>query len=205
LITLNKSQFEFTGGNLSLDFANTVDNRGTDEPRELLADYADLVRWAQQAQVIRDRDANRLYALAKETPGHAQTAWRSAVQLRESVYSIFAAVAGRRNPSGNALTVLSHAVQEAGAHARLQQVQRNFRWEWISPDAHLESVLWPVARSAAELLTSDELSQVRVCASRTCAWLFVDHTKNHRRRWCDMRTCGNRDKARRYYDRKRRS
>jgi predicted RNA-binding Zn ribbon-like protein len=64
-------------------------------------------------------------------------------------------------------------------------------------------VLWPVARSASELLTSDDLAYVRGCASETCAWLFLDKTKNHGRRWCEMKTCGNRDKARRYYQRQK--
>jgi predicted RNA-binding Zn ribbon-like protein len=94
-------------------------------------------------------------------------------------------------------------VQEAATHSRLVHANRSFSWEWIVPDNHLDSVLWAVARSAAELLTSDDLGRVRVCASETCAWLFLDKTKNHRRRWCDMRTCGNRDKARRYYARQK--
>jgi predicted RNA-binding Zn ribbon-like protein len=53
------------------------------------------------------------------------------------------------------------------------------------------------------LLTSEELVLVRECAAEDCGWLFLDKTKNHRRRWCDMKTCGNRDKARRYYERMR--
>jgi predicted RNA-binding Zn ribbon-like protein len=40
-----------------------------------------------------------------------------------------------------------------------------------------------------------------MCASEDCAWLFLDKTKNKRRRWCDMKICGNRVKARRHYER----
>jgi predicted RNA-binding Zn ribbon-like protein len=64
-------------------------------------------------------------------------------------------------------------------------------------------MLWPVAHAASELLTSEDLAYVRRCASDSCAWLFLDKTKNHRRRWCEMKTCGNRDKARRYYQRQK--
>ena len=71
-------------------------------------------------------------------------------------------------------------------------------WPWLQ-----EAMLWPVLRSAAELLTSEEAARVRQCASETCSWLFVDRSRTHRRRWCDMKTCGNRDKARRYYQRHR--
>jgi predicted RNA-binding Zn ribbon-like protein len=66
-------------------------------------------------------------------------------------------------------------------------------------------MLWPVARSAAELLSSESVDRVRECASSTCTWLFIDDSRNRRRRWCDMASCGNRAKARRYYERHRRS
>jgi predicted RNA-binding Zn ribbon-like protein len=78
---------------------------------------------------------------------------------------------------------------------------RCFVWEWINMDQYLDSVLWAVARSAAELLLSDELQHLRICAADNCAWLFLDRTKNQRRRWCDMKVCGNRVKARRHYER----
>lgn len=59
-------------------------------------------------------------------------------------------------------------------------------------------MLWPVARSAADLLVSPDLARVRKCAGPTCDWPFVDMSRNRSRRWCDMRECGNRAKARRY-------
>jgi predicted RNA-binding Zn ribbon-like protein len=64
-------------------------------------------------------------------------------------------------------------------------------------------MLWPVVRSAADLLTSERVVRVRECAAEDCAWLFVDTSRGPRRKWCDMSTCGNRAKARRYYARHR--
>lgn len=201
----NKSRFEFTGGNLSLDFTNTVDDRGTGQPKDLLSNYADLIRWSEEAGVLTAREADRLRRRAAESPGHAKTALRSAQQLREAIYAVFSAIAERRAVPGTALAVLNSAVQSAAPHARLTHANRNFAWEWIEPEEYLESVLWVVSRGAADLLTSPELARVHTCASETCAWLFLDTTKNQRRRWCEMRTCGNRDKARRYYERKKAS
>ena len=67
-----------------------------------------------------------------------------------------------------------------------------------------ERVLWPVVWSAANLLTSRILERVGQCADdRGCGWLFMDLSRNRSRRWCDMKDCGNRDKVRRYYARKR--
>ena len=70
---------------------------------------------------------------------------------------------------------------------------------------HLDTVLWPIAKSAADLLTSDRLACVRECAAQNCGWLFMDNSPNQRRRWCNMKICGNRAKARRHYERNRTS
>jgi len=199
----HKSPFEFTGGNLCLDFANTVDNRTSDHPNELLTEYGRLVRWGEESGAISKKTAERLNELAVESPGNAQLVLRHGIQLRDAIYDIFCAISHRRGIPTTALATLNKAVQHASDHAEVVHTNRQFAWQWIVPENHLDSMLWPVARAAADLLTCDNLAYVRQCASDTCAWLFVDKTKNHRRRWCDMRICGNRDKARRYYQRQK--
>lgn len=198
-----KSRFEFSGGNLCLDFANTVDNRLSERRKDLLTGYGDLLHWGQEAGVVSQKNAERLRRLAEEAPGHAKSALRSATQVREAIYSMFSTVIGRRGVPGAALATLNTAWRQASEHAQIVQRNRHFSWEWALPEESLESVTWPVARAAAELLTSEDLALVRECAAEDCGWLFLDRTKNHRRRWCDMKTCGNRDKARRYYERMR--
>src|SRR5260370_12175233 len=63
--------------------------------------------------------------------------------------------------------------------------------------------LWPVTEAAANLLTSPDRHYIRECEEGACRWLFLDRSKNHSRRWCDMRVCGNRSKARRFQARLR--
>ena len=74
-----------------------------------------------------------------------------------------------------------------------------FRLEWRDKPVRLEAPLWRVARSATDLLTSPDLQLVRECEDNACRWLFVDRSRNHSRRWCDMKVCGNRIKARTFY------
>jgi predicted RNA-binding Zn ribbon-like protein len=76
-------------------------------------------------------------------------------------------------------------------------VGEQYVWGWDAADA-LDAPLWAVARDAGELLTKGPLERLTECASDTCGWYFLDTTKNHSRRWCDMKGCGNRDKVRRY-------
>jgi predicted RNA-binding Zn ribbon-like protein len=56
----------------------------------------------------------------------------------------------------------------------------------------------PIVESAADALILGELPRVRCCADARCPRVFYDSTKNGRRRWCDMATCGNRAKAARH-------
>jgi predicted RNA-binding Zn ribbon-like protein len=198
-----KSPFEFTGGNSCLDFADTVDNRTSDHPQELLTDYGRLLQWAEEARVISAKTAERLRHLASKAPGKALTALRTSIQLRDAIYLIFSAIAQRREVPSAALACLNKAVRQAAQHSQLVYANRRFTWEWIDPGSNLDSMLWPVSRAAAELLIGEDIGYVRQCASEDCSWLFLDKTKNHRRRWCDMKSCGNRDKARRYYQRQK--
>jgi predicted RNA-binding Zn ribbon-like protein len=64
-------------------------------------------------------------------------------------------------------------------------------------------MLYPIANSAAMLLTSEDLGRVRECANEEegCGSLFLDCSKSQSRRWCSMESCGNRAKFKTYYDR----
>ncbi len=198
-----KSPFEFTGGHLCLNFTNTVNDRTSGHPKELLNSYDALLLWGSEAGMLQAKMADKLRTLAKHSPGRAQSTVREATRLRDALYDIFNAVVEEHKVPEASLEFLNQALQRASEHARLVHEPRRFSWQWVDPEENLDSILWPVARSAGDLLTSDELLLVGQCAASDCGWLFLDTTKNHRRRWCDMRTCGNRDKARRYYQRAR--
>src|SRR4029077_947941 len=194
-------QFDLSGGNLALDFVNTVSSRPTPERLERLSDYPHLVVFGEEAGVPSQLVANRLYRIAGEVPSYGETALQQALRLREALFDIFSAVAEHRPIPNHALALLNFTVQESAAHSRVAYTNHRFVVERVGMDSYLDSLLWPVARAAADLLTSHELTNLRICASDQCAWLFLDQTKNHRRRWCDMKTCGNRVKARRHYER----
>jgi predicted RNA-binding Zn ribbon-like protein len=197
--------FDLTGGLLCLDFANTVDDRTEVHPQELLNSYYDLVSWSEQAQVLTEREAQRLLEKAARRPSEASKVLQQAVEIREAIFRIFKAMAEDVSPEDEDLALLSAAVADAQNHARIVSEANGFKWDWIGKTGEQDCMLWPVVRSAADFLTSDDLDTVRVCASDTCNWLFLDTSKNHSRRWCNMKSCGNREKARRFYSRKKSS
>jgi predicted RNA-binding Zn ribbon-like protein len=197
-------RFELTGGALCLDFVNTVDERGAAAPRELLGGYRALLDWGAQAGALSEREARTLRAAAERRPREAQTTLEAARALRERLFAIFSAVAGGRRPAEADLDALNRALAPTLARLRLRPGPASqMEWAWAEEPSALDRVLWPVLRSAADLLASGEGSRVRECAGETCRWLFLDRSKNASRRWCDMTVCGNRDKVRRHRLRQR--
>lgn len=100
--------------------------------------------------------------------------------------------------------MLNRELRRASADARLVASADGVEWRWEGNAEALDQMLVPIARSAAELLTSPEVDRVRECSSDTCGWLFLDVSKNRSRRWCDMKTCGNLQKVRRHRNKQRR-
>jgi predicted RNA-binding Zn ribbon-like protein len=197
--------FQLLAGHPVLDFVNTLDNRFVVAgPNELLLDYADLLAFADQSHVL---DARRVGGLRKTSdPASARRALRRARGLREALASIFyeASDTGRK-PDPDALRSLERHFVEAQAHQELVWKRPTAEagppralWDWGRFEADLRLPVWAMAKSAGELLTSAAVEHVHACKSPTCRWLFLDTSKNHSRRWCDMKLCGNRMKARRF-------
>jgi predicted RNA-binding Zn ribbon-like protein len=189
------------GGNLAVDFVNTVAGDRRQVPVDHLRSYADLVAWAVHAGAIGAASARALRRAAAGDPKGASRTLARALALREAIHDVVLAVAeGGRPPAGD-VELISAEAAEAATHLRIRPDGRRFAFAWDERGA-LSEVLHPIARSAAQLLTEGRLDRVRVCAGDHCGWLFVDTSKGGRRRWCDMAGCGSRAKARTYYRRR---
>ncbi|MDT8070067.1 MAG: ABATE domain-containing protein [Terriglobia bacterium] len=198
-------EFELTGGALCLDFANTMPDQKVPETRaEKLLTYSDLLSWAVQTGQLTASDARKLMNAANHSQAKASAALRRARELRQAIYSIFSAIARESAPATKDLDVLNRFWKNASIHASVSHAGGKFQKTWVmDEDDALDRPLWPVAVSAADLLTSEDLAMARECASDRCSWLFLDNSRNKSRRWCDMKTCGNREKAKRHYEKSR--
>lgn len=196
-------QFDLSGGNPALDFANTVSRRHIPERRrEHLESYADLLSFSEQSTIISSKELNELRAHAAKHQNDARRVFRQAIVLREALYRAFAAIAQSGAAERKDLSLISNYALNALRHRTLTRANGSYRWQWNSGSkTSLDRILWPIAQSAADLLTSDELKMLRFCEAPDCEWLFLDHSRNRSRRWCDMASCGNREKARRHFRR----
>lgn len=190
---------ELIGGRLCLDFANIVSNYLAKPREEPLAEYGELLAWYRRAGVVDDAEVRQLARLAAKHPAEAEAALERARALRDAIFETFFAIANGKVPPQQAIEVLNASL------VTQRLVRDGSRWELrCVVDSGLDAPLRPIGRSAAELLVDHEVHErLRVCgdADYDCTWLFVDESKNGTRRWCTMRDCGNRAKARRHYER----
>src|SRR5580658_2269357 len=187
--------FQLIGGHPALDLVNTLDWRFRKEgPEDLLNSYDDLLRFTEQAELLTPEQTRRLRRTVNERLG-ARTLQRCR-GLREALAEMFYA------PSAAAVKTLGGYFQAARLQQKLAWKDSRLEWNWASMES-AELPLWVLALSASELATSDAMDRVRECGNPECRWLFLDSSKNHTRRWCDMKVCGNRMKARRFKAHKR--
>ena len=194
--------FDLDAGALCLDFANTVEWHASDHPDDKLHNYADLIAWAEATAILLPDRADRSRQMAQKQPKMAGAAFDRAIQLREAIYRLFVDVSEQGAFHAGDLALLNEALGESLSHLQVVASSAGFDWGWAESSVDFDQILWPVARSAGDLLISDKLERVRQCADdRGCGYLFVDTSRNRSRRWCSMESCGNRAKAHRHYQR----
>ncbi len=194
--------FQLVAGHLALDFANTLDNRYDPERRiELLLSYERFLQFVRQSGVITRQEAAKL--LTRTKPAQAARALERIVELRETLHDLFVSVSQGQPPPPDALKALNRFISEMAIPRIIAWKEPDFVWRRpVLTEAPLDP-LRPILEAAAGLLTSPDRVHVRQCSAPACRWLFLDHSKNHSRLWCDMNICGNRAKAQRHQARLR--
>ena len=193
-----RKSYRWTSGSLPLDFLETLGSRPSGFTRESLNSYADLVTWGEDVGLIEGDAAERLTKEAAANPLESAKVLKRALAFREGAYQVFASVAEGSRPSEEELAILTSGLRDAVVKSSITPTTDGFTLGWPGTDRSLDGILWPLVWSTFELLTSKDLAQVRRCAARECGSVFVDTSKNHSRRWCDMKSCGNRAKVARH-------
>jgi predicted RNA-binding Zn ribbon-like protein len=195
-MTRTGDPFDWSGGHPALDLVNTRDERPSDAPIENLATYNAFLRFTELAGLIAPAAAQRLRSL--DGPACARVA-RRARELREHLYAVLAAVHFGRPVPQNSLDAIALEVRRAHiarvftSTGRLSAITHR----WVSPTSP-EVPLYACALAVEDLLVSGDHNRIRKCAAADCEVYFIDTSKAHRRQWCSMQNCGNREKQRRW-------
>jgi len=195
--------FQLIAGHPAADLVNTLDDRFLESGREeLLASYDDLLRFVAGSELLTERQAKKLRR-AEALPGERALVLEQVKKLREALAAIaYAQLDGKEIPAA-AVAFLEEQFKQAALHRYLATGGPQLTWGWRGLSRQIAAPLWLLAYAAEDLLLSGHAAQLRSCASDTCRWLFLDTSKNHTRRWCDMKVCGNRMKARRFQARQK--
>lgn len=198
---MSTPEFKLVAGHPSLDFVNTLDNRfSPDGPTDLLNSYADLLRFTGQARLIDPAVIASIAAIQLEDL--ELQAFERAFVLRETLARLHYGRLDSEPPSDDDLSQLNEFEKAIAQRRQLVPSAGGFEWKWIEPEYDVSLPVWALATSASSLLLSpSDMSFVRACECVTCRWLFLDSSRNRARRWCDMKLCGNRMKARRFQNR----
>lgn len=177
---------EHVGNVFCLDFANTVNVRLAPN-RDWLSTADGLETWAASA--------GRPLAPTGGGPDVTLSRMRA---VRDAVYDVFSPITRGGSADPEALELIADTHAEGLRFGRLTPLDGLYVWSWPGPRTRAV-LLWEAAASAVDLLHRGPLDRVGECPS--CGWVFLDTSKNRRRRWCSMATCGSREKAQRYYAR----
>jgi predicted RNA-binding Zn ribbon-like protein len=212
--------FDLCGGHPALDFVNSLDNRfREDGPNEMLASYSDLLRFLEETGLLSRQNARVLNKTI--TPQAAARVLQATRELREATAAVFYGSLEGKRPQQEDLRLLEKHFLHASRHRELEWESHDERgsseqaspenqqpaparlsWSWGRNSGDPDLPVWILALSVSDILLSPDMARVRTCAVHTCRWLFLDTSKNHTRRWCNMKVCGNRVKARRFQARR---
>lgn len=194
---LEDRPFQLIAGHPALDLVNTLDWRFRDSgSEELLAGFDDLLRFAAQSQILNPKQIRQIVRTSSEpAAADALVACRA---LREAAAEVFYAAVDSRTPPPSQIKKIERCFRQAREQQRLIWSGSHAAWEWPASEQSPDLPFWILSISTARLLLSDKMRLLRACEKPDCRWLFLDTSKNHSRRWCDMKVCGNRMKARRF-------
>lgn len=188
---------QFFGGRVCLDFANTLDWRTSDDPQELIPDYAALLGWSERRGTLPAAAIARLRTHSV-TPDAAGAVMAEAYALRAEIWRAADAARG-----GGAVNPAVFNRMLATLPPQPNLIRQGETYVHDLPGRAPQEPLWPVLWSLTAVLTSGDAARIGCCQGGGCGWFFVDESPNRSRLWCSSEICGNRERVRRAYARRR--
>ena len=190
------NQFDWSGGHPALDLVNTLDERPSDAPVELLSTYGDLVRFVELSGLIEPSLAEKSSLLSGPACSRAVRCVR---EIREHLFAVLTAHHAGSPIAQCLLDAIALKVRRAHCARAFASTERRgiIVLRWVSPTSP-DVPVHACALAVENLLVAANHSRIRKCGAEDCDVFFIDTSKAHRRQWCSMQNCGNREKQRRW-------
>jgi predicted RNA-binding Zn ribbon-like protein len=186
------SPLPLLGGRLALDFANIPSFPGA--PARGLS-WEELIVFLQASRIISAERGSALLDLSGSDPDAAQTLLSRSMDLRDSLRKLFGAMVRKAEMAPEWTEPINRILRVTEGHDELVLAGGSWKMEFMARESGLDWLLAAIARSAAEIIVEGGQARVRICANPGCGLFFSDHSRTHRRRWCSMAICGNRNKV----------
>jgi predicted RNA-binding Zn ribbon-like protein len=187
------------GGSLCLDFVNTIPDRVDGTNRDHLQNFSDLLYWAKKAGTVDSIIYTALERAAGSNERKSKDFFHEAIALRDLIYSIFHPITQQRKVKPTDLETFNKISSRYYKFLELRPVKGHFVEYWNLEADDFLNITASIVKSARDLLLLNKTDKIKECSN--CGWLFLDTTKNGKRRWCSMEDCGSNVKAREYYHR----
>lgn len=195
---------QLDGGCPVFDFTNTISNRNDPDYFDYLLKYDDFIQWVNKIGLLPKGKIDAITAFSKSHSRKSVTILQEVINAREVMFTLFSSLAQHGKADKTALETFNSFLSEALSNMRIDvgrtEVTTSFT---VSEKTILKEPLYLLVKNAFDILSTQSFERIKECP--TCKWLFLDTTKNGKRRWCNMQVCGSNDKARRYYHRKKES
>ncbi|WP_109098706.1 CGNR zinc finger domain-containing protein [Aquimarina sp. AU58] len=180
------------GGNLSLNFINTIKDRLVADPIDYLTGKEEWIAWLKHVDILENETSNF---------DEASFNLKEVIRKREFLHRVFQGLVFQREIKEKDLKCFDTLLQKIRRSTKIFVVD-NKPQEHLEIDPNdLNSYILKIGKAAHELLMSEEIDRVKECGN--CGWIYFDSSKNRCRKWCNMDTCGNEVKARKYYESKK--
>jgi predicted RNA-binding Zn ribbon-like protein len=197
-----KEDFIWSGGVIWLDFVNTEFILNA-QRNDLLANSGAFADWLCYSGAV---PAQVMESVASWPESALELLHHDAIQLRSTLRALCEEFGHSGHLSTALISALNRYLQAPAPGLKLEQTEEgqfDLVTDWSQANSH--QLLYPIAKAAAETLSSNDLERLRKCANAQCILWFLDTSKNGQRRWCSMETCGNRHKVSEHHRRKKNS
>lgn len=193
------------GGALCFHFINTINawTGTTIQEHEYLSDYNEFMKWCEKVDILSAKTRQALSNFATKQEDAAIAALQKIKRIREMLYRFFSSIAADdgRTMDPALLERFNKTLSAAMIYLRFDITPEGIITKVQEDTADLLTPLRIIMKSAYNILTTEDHAKIKEC--ETCGWIFLDLTKNNKKRWCSPLTCGSMDKAKRYYQRKK--
>ena len=191
---------QLDGGCFVFDFINTVSSRKDDANFDYLRTFQDLLEWSAKVGLIRSKRLQVLRDLSLKRKKQVSDVFREIIDARENLYRLFSSIAAGAVPDAAITNSFNKRMSSVFNQLEMRIGRTGAELDLKKDTVSVEEPLIQIMLNAFDILKQQDFQRIKECPR--CGWIFLDTSKNGKRRWCDMNVCGSREKSLEYYYRK---